>query len=181
MNGKAWMAVVSVMAAIGATAPGCGSGNDPACPETTPRAGSDCDTAAKSCTYQDGPCELTFACNSDHQMTLKTSTCMPAAVDCWAAADGDTCALPGDSCGEQEDPCSSGFQNTCGDDHRWKTGGNSVAECCATRTTCPTTQPNDTEACNSCGGVVPCSFGCVQAVCTGDKWQVDFSGCPPMP
>lgn len=185
-----------VMAAL-VTAAGCNTSVvvDSNCPADAPAAGAPC-TAGASCEYQDGPCQTTFTCDAQEKAwKAEDTTCVPAAVDCWTASDGDVCAVPGDSCGEGAGPCGGGFENTCGDDHRWHASDYGYGDCCDDSCwnecsgweACPATAPAEGEGCYPyCPGTTSCSYpttcGSMVATCGDDyAWHLIVPDCPPPP
>jgi hypothetical protein len=122
----AWMAWAAVMAAAAMIPLGCGSVQidpDPqpaGCPTVAPKAGEKCSVAATGCAYTAGPCDVELSCKAANDVwKSSTTSCMPAAADCWSAQEGDVCAVVGDACGEGDGPCGEGFSSTCGEDHHW--------------------------------------------------------------
>ncbi len=180
-----------VVAAGFVTAAGCGSTvvTGSGCPEQKPVTGAICTAPGESCDYQDGPCVMTFACDAQEKAwSVDSSVCVPAAVDCWAASDGDVCAIPGETCGEGGD--CGGFENECGDDHRWQTVYYDGGDCwdpCEGFYECPATPPAEGSACEpSCPGTSACNYpdGCggTYATCGDDgQWHLAIGDCPPPP
>jgi hypothetical protein len=190
-------ALVTATAAL-LTAAGCNTSVvvDSGCPADKPVTGALCTPKGESCDYQDGPCQMTFACDAmEKTWKVETSTCVPAAVDCWSASEGDVCAIPGDSCGEGSGECGGGFESFCGDDHLWSVSyyedeGCCYDECwneCAGWETCPSSPPAEGEGCYPyCPGTTSCSYptncGGVQATCGDDyQWHLIIGECPPPP
>jgi len=191
---QAWW--TAVVAAAMATAAGCqGSvnvgGED--CPASAPAAGDACTAGppgeairAPTCDYADGPCQMSFSC-TDHTWGLETAVCVPAAVDCWSASEGDVCAVPGDSCGE-DTGCGSGFLNECGDDHRWhmsESFGGGCCDCCGGGE-CPAIAPAEGSYCDPCYDPPSCDYegfcGGGTASCGPDGlWHTNYGDCPPPP
>jgi len=186
-----WTAVVAaVVAVVGTIAVGCSGSvdvvQDPSCPAKLPTGGDACAAPATTCAYQDGPCSLTFRCAAaDQPWQVEDTACMPAAVDCWQASEGDICAVPGDGCGEGE-PCGGGFFNQCGDDHRWHTNSTGGDGCCPTDA-CPVSLPKEGDPCDACFGPPSCSYpdmcgGSASATCDpSGTWHLSISDCPPPP
>jgi hypothetical protein len=192
MNSAWWTRAAAVITVLGALGAGCqvsvettGSGSD--CPTATPSSGASCDAAGARCAYPDGPCTMAFACGAvDHTWTLDGSTCTPAAVDCWAAQQGDLCAIPGDSCGEGDGPCGQGFVTRCGADHRWQVDTSIGDACCGDLGACPAAPPSEGEACDPCNQPQYCNYadGCggTTASCGPDAvWHIIVEDCPPPP
>ena len=183
---RGWAAALVVAAAFVMGA-GCktsvevGSG----CPAAMPASGAACDAAGESCDYTDGQCTTTFQC-AEGTWETGAQDCLSPPVDCWSASEGDFCAVPGDSCGEGAGWCAGGFENTCGDDHRWHTGYYEGANCCPEWAQCPATEPYEGEACDPCYDATDCSYegfcGGSYASCGQDGvWHVAVSDCPPPP
>lgn len=192
------VAALVVTAAALMTAAGCNSSVVVAsgCPGDKPVTGAACDAPGESCQIQDGPCEMTFTCGSGAEQTWKASasTCNPAAVDCWSASEGDVCANPGESCGEGGE--CGGFENICGDDHRWHTAYLDGGDCCYDECCydgcwcewtepCPATPPFEGEPCDPECQYDTCTYGegmcgATSATCGADyAWHLLISDCPP--
>lgn len=120
-----WMAwAAAVMTAAAMFPLGCSSvevaPQPEGCPAAAPNAGDSCSVAVAGCSYAVGPCAVELSCKAaGGAWTSKTTSCMPAAKNCWQAQEGDSCADVNDSCGEADGPCGSGFVTTCGADHLW--------------------------------------------------------------
>lgn len=188
---RPWLAAMGLMTAAFLMAAGCNTSVQvtSGCPAALPTAGASCAAPGESCVFQDGPCKETLSCPSSAAPVWQSDgvSCTPAAVDCWVASEGDVCAIPGDGCGEGDGPCGSGFQNDCGDDHRWHTSsiGGDCCDCCPDSSACPFNPPSDGQSCDPCLDSPMCAYdeqcgGGTSASCGDDGvWHVFTSDCPP--
>lgn len=190
---KTWAA--AMIAAVTMFPLGCGSvvevgGQPSSCPASPPKAGSPCDPSAAGCNYTVGPCAVALSCNPEiGAWQSLTTSCLPAAKECWSAQDGDVCANVGETCGESSGPCAPSFYNTCGEDHHWFSSGSTTGggdDCCPLNGTCPATMPHEGDDCDACYGPPACSY---PSTCGGDyascgpdaKWHIAYGDCPPPP
>ncbi|APR82259.1 Hypothetical protein A7982_07608 [Minicystis rosea] len=184
------MAAVMVVAAGMMTAAGCNTSIEvgTGCPGAVPERDAACSNSGDACAYQDGPCAMTFTCDATaHTWQIQSSVCQPAAVDCWAASEGDVCANPGESCGEGGE-CGGGFFNDCGDDHLWHTSYADGGDCCWEENTCSGQAPYEGQPCIACDPVTceypsDCSLSVLSATCGPDGvWHLSVEDdCPPPP
>ena len=186
---RAWTAAVMVVATGLLTAAGCNTSVtvSSSCPPAMPAKDAPCTTDSESCPYQDGPCTMTFTCDAaEHTWQIASSVCQPTAVDCWAATNGDICAIPGQSCGGGSE--CGGFFNECGDNHRWRASYAHGGDCCSgPENQCPSAPPSEGEPCDPCADLSTCDYPAdcsnLSAICGPDGyWHVSIEDdCPPPP
>lgn len=147
--------------------------------------------------YYDGGYGGYGDCYQYAQWYAESASCQPAAVDCYNAVAGDTCAMPGDYCSGGYDECG-GLEKWCGEDHTWEVNewydeccydDCCYDECCYDEGYyCPEVVPQYGEYCDPCYNSDYCSYevedpycGAVyaDAYCNAATytWEVYTEGC----